>query len=51
MRRVRFAWRVTKATHTRSLQQFPRQQWLRERASVLSYVRTLTVLSWVLTSR
>jgi len=38
-RRMRFAWRITKATDTRSEYvtriAFPRQQWLRERTSML----------------
>jgi hypothetical protein len=41
IRRMRFACSVTKATHTHSeyitLIAFPRQQWLRERASVVRY--------------
>jgi hypothetical protein len=41
IRRMRFAWWVTKATDTHSeyviLIAFPRQQWLRERASMLGY--------------
>jgi hypothetical protein len=39
--RMRFAWWITKATDTHSqyviLIAFPRQQWLRERASMLRY--------------
>jgi hypothetical protein len=41
IRRMRFACWITKATDTRSeyiiLSGFPRQQWLRERASMLRY--------------
>jgi hypothetical protein len=41
IRRMRFACWITKATDTHSeyaiLISFPRQQWLRERASVLRY--------------
>jgi hypothetical protein len=41
IRRMRFACWITKATDTHSeyaiLTAFPRQQWLRERASVLRY--------------
>jgi hypothetical protein len=40
-RRMRFACRITKATDTHSeyvtLITFPRQQWLRERTSILRY--------------
>jgi hypothetical protein len=43
-RRMRFAWCITKATVTHSeyeiLISFPRQQWLRERASLLRYMYT-----------
>jgi hypothetical protein len=47
IRRMRFAFWVTKATETRSdyviLIAFPRQQWLRERASMLRY----TYIAWL----
>jgi hypothetical protein len=46
--RMRFACWITKATDTHSeyviLIAFPRQQWLRERASMLMIIRTLRVL-------
>jgi hypothetical protein len=39
IRRMRFAWWITKATDTHSeyvrFIEFPREQWLRERASIL----------------
>jgi hypothetical protein len=42
IRRMRFACWITKATDTHSeyaiLMAFPRQQWLRERASMLQYM-------------
>jgi hypothetical protein len=47
IRSMRFACWLTKATDTlriRILTDFPRQQWLRERASMLTFVRTLPVL-------
>jgi hypothetical protein len=41
IQRMRFAWRITKATNTHSeyviLIAFPRQQWLCERASMVRY--------------
>jgi hypothetical protein len=52
VRRMRFAWWVTKVTNTHSqyviLIAFPRQQWLRERVSLLLYVHLTSsaVLCW-----
>jgi hypothetical protein len=48
IRRMRFAYRITKATDTHTkyliLIAFPRQQWLRERASILRlYVHYLAI--------
>ena len=49
IRRMHFACRITKATNTPSeyviLIALPRQQWLRERASVLRYSALPVVLS------
>ena len=47
-RRMRFACCIKKATNTHSeyviLIDFPRQKWLRERASLLMFIRALPVL-------
>jgi hypothetical protein len=48
-RRMRFACRITKATDTHLkyviLIAFPRQQWLRERASMLRYTHVACLVS------
>ena len=48
IRRMRFACWVTKTTYTHAeyviLIDFPRQQWLRERASMLRYTYTAALL-------
>ena len=52
IRRMRFACWVTKATDTHSeyviLIDFSRQQWLRERASVLRYTYTACLVAVIL---
>jgi hypothetical protein len=48
IRRMRVARRITKATDTHSeyaiLTSFPRQEWLRERASMLHYKHTVCLV-------
>jgi membrane-anchored protein YejM (alkaline phosphatase superfamily) len=46
IRRLRIAYWITEATDTRRIYNtaFPLQQWLGERASVLTFIRTLLVL-------
>ena len=47
---MRFACRITKATDTHSelvlILGFPRQQWLRERASLLRYTYIVSVVTF-----
>jgi hypothetical protein len=49
IRRMRFAFRMTKATDTHSeyliLIAFPRQQWLRERVSMLPYMYIVSLVN------
>jgi hypothetical protein len=49
--RMRFAFSITLATGTHSgyirVTGFPRQQWLRERASMLRYTYTVCILSTI----
>jgi hypothetical protein len=54
IRCMRFACWITKATNTHServiLTAFPRQQWLREGASMLTFIRIVRVLFPVFTA-